>query len=455
MTDLDDIIGKFDNLSFSKNPVKSSTISTKMTELKINWELFKSKLDNIRNFDGDSNTLNKFIKRCESFIDSYSSMNSPDLEKHIFECIQEKLIGRAEVMVGNRAELNDWVSLKNALIQCFSDRRDIDCLVQELTRTRPFKNEHLLNFGSRLQLLRSNVIQRVSNDTNLNREQKLCHISYFDKTALNTFIAGCTGTLKNNMHIKTPKSLEDAIAYVTEFENFERLYGQCNNVFDKPKNNFQNPKHNTNNFGNQNFNSYNQNNPNNSFNNQNPQNNFSNYRQNNVPNFNNTNYNHQNHQNKPAWPCQPINIQTRQVPPQRFPTNREVFGPPVNVFKPKPIPPGQLPKPEPMSTTSRIPSLNSSRGFSQNSYNRNRMFDRNPNFNFQELYSNDCSTEENYTDSTENYCDQNTTDYNQDEDTNQYIDNNQYNEYQYTQPGTEEMTQEQNFQDTGPTNQQS
>lgn len=83
------------------------------------------------------------------------------------------------------------------------------------------------------------------------------------------------------------------------------------------------------------------------------------------------------------------------------------------------------------------------------------MFDRNPNFNFQELYNNDCSTEENYTDSTENYCDQNTTDYNQDEDTNQYIDNNQYNEYQYTQPGTEEMTQEQNFQDTGPTNQQS
>lgn len=45
------------------------------------------------------------------------------LKKHIFECIQEKLLDRAEVMVGNRLELNYWDSLKNAFIQHFSDRR--------------------------------------------------------------------------------------------------------------------------------------------------------------------------------------------------------------------------------------------------------------------------------------------------------------------------------------------
>ncbi|XP_030747092.1 uncharacterized protein LOC115875718 [Sitophilus oryzae] len=131
-----------------------------------------------------------------------------------------KLIGKAEIMVGNRAELTYWISFKTALIQSFADRRDLDCLVQELTRTHPYKNESLLNFGSRLQLLRSNVVQRISNDTTITNEQKLCHITYLDKTALNTFIAGCSDLLRNNMHLRKPKTLEDALAYVNEFENF-------------------------------------------------------------------------------------------------------------------------------------------------------------------------------------------------------------------------------------------
>ncbi|KAL1488305.1 hypothetical protein ABEB36_015254 [Hypothenemus hampei] len=150
----------------------------------INWNLFKSKDD--------------------------------ELNKHIFECIQEKLVGKAEILVGNRPEFTAWPLLKAALIQCFSDKRDIDCLIHELTRTRPFKGETLVNFGARLQLLRSNVAQRVSGDNSLSAEQKLCHISFHDKTALNTFIAGCTGTLKNNLHLKQPKSLEDAMGYVMD-----------------------------------------------------------------------------------------------------------------------------------------------------------------------------------------------------------------------------------------------
>lgn len=47
-----------------------------------------------------------------------------------------------------------------------------------------------------------------------------------DKIALHSFIAGCIGVIKNNMHLKKPDSLEDAIAYVQEFDNFGSLY--CN-----------------------------------------------------------------------------------------------------------------------------------------------------------------------------------------------------------------------------------
>ncbi|KAL1489015.1 hypothetical protein ABEB36_013960 [Hypothenemus hampei] len=78
----------------------------------INWNLFKSKLNIIKPFDGDSNLLNKFITRCESFINSYSSFRDDELNKHIFECIQEKLVGKAEILVGNRPELTAWPLLK-------------------------------------------------------------------------------------------------------------------------------------------------------------------------------------------------------------------------------------------------------------------------------------------------------------------------------------------------------
>ncbi|KAG5861035.1 hypothetical protein JTB14_013981 [Gonioctena quinquepunctata] len=93
-------------------------------------------------------------------------------------------------MVGNRAELKNWSDLKNALKQCFSDRRDLDCLVLKLTRSRPYKGEDLISFGTRLQLIRSSVAQRISNDTNLQADEKVYQISHYDKVALSTFIAG-------------------------------------------------------------------------------------------------------------------------------------------------------------------------------------------------------------------------------------------------------------------------
>lgn len=49
----------------------------------------------------------------------------------------------------------------------FSDRRNLDCLVQERTSTTPVKTEHLLYYGTRLERLRSQVEQRYSNDVNM------------------------------------------------------------------------------------------------------------------------------------------------------------------------------------------------------------------------------------------------------------------------------------------------
>lgn len=43
-----------------------------------------------------------------------------NLTQGFFKFIQEKLVGKAEIVVGNMVELNDWASFDRALIiQCF------------------------------------------------------------------------------------------------------------------------------------------------------------------------------------------------------------------------------------------------------------------------------------------------------------------------------------------------
>lgn len=419
---LETIVEQINNLSLRENNLNTKMQGSSNQQPKINWDIFKSKLDNIKTYDGNSNTLNKFIFKCENLMIRYNNIEDDEFKQHIFECIHSKLVGKAELMVGNRTELSSWDAVKAALIQCFSDKRDLDCLIQELTRMRPFKGEHLTSFGNRIQLTKSSVIQRVSNDTSLSTEQKICQISHYDKTALNTFIAGCSGQLRNNMYIKKPESLEDAIAFVDEFENFERLYGsmQNTNLNQKPNNqSMQRP--------NQNFRNF-QNNPQNNFQNQ-P--NFNNYNRN--PNYQ-QNYNRQynpnyqqnpNFQSKPVFPSQPIDLPPSRQVPQRFPTNREVFGPPRNVFKPRPIPPHEQTKPEPMSTTSHVPStMYSKRNSHIQNFRPNYQQNPNQNFMFQEVYS-DENNYDNYNDSDYNqYCSQDYNQYYSDE--NQYDQNNEY-----------------------------
>ena len=85
------------------------------------------------------------------------------------------------------------------------------------------------------------------------------------------------------------------------------------------------------------------------------------------PIFRTQNFN-QNFQ-RPQFPSQPINLQPRNLPPQRFLTNQHIFGKPnnfnnVNVFKPNN---NFIPRnsPTPMSTQSRIPSLQSNHNLNQ------------------------------------------------------------------------------------------
>lgn len=388
MSEIDDIINQFSRIPVD---IKTSSSNTTNMPAQVNWDLFRSRLENIKPYDGNPINLNKFITRCEQFITIYQQIQDTELDKHVLECIQEKLIDKAEFMVGIRVELNTWELIKNALIQCFSDKRDLDCLILELSRSKLHKNENLHSFGSRLQLIRSKVTHRIINDTRLNQNDKTCRINHYNKVARDTFISECTGTLKNNLHLKNPDTLEDAMTYVSEFENFEKYYGNTY-YSERPRNSHTNTD----------------------FNRQTQHKHLkqNHYRQ--IPMTSQPFPEHMTPRTFPQnfnqetrhFPSQPINVQPRFIPQRRLPTNSEVFGKPRNVFKPNPQVQKNLPPPEPMSTTSRATTRNSNNNFYPNQFNPRYDSSRghfqnnnqNPNFHNEELfYKQFDENSENYT----------------------------------------------------------
>lgn len=131
------------------------------------------------------------------------------------------------------------------------------------------------------------------------------------------------------------------------------------------------------------------------------------------------------------------------MPPRTYPTNRQVFGPTRNVFRPNQNSMNQLPKPTPMSTTSRNPTTLSQRQRwqNQNNYNQNQQFqnyNQNPNFVSEELFTNEYDQSDQYPDIPpyyQNYVENNTSntddnDLEVDSNETSYLENVNYDESQ-------------------------
>lgn len=340
----------------------------------INYALLKLFADTIPVYNGDSNTLEIFVNSCDQFINSYVNRDAT-LDTYLLRVVIGKLTGRAQILIGCRTELNNWQLIKNALRANFGDQRDLDCLVQDLLALQPHKNENPYEFGKRIQLVRSQIASRINSlaENVMDMRSKILNLNNYDNLSLKTFIRGLRGNLQTTIRLRNPVTLEQAMSYVVEEENF--YYAQArSNQFAQGK-----PQHSKPNFSNSNFShkpmQFNHT-PVRQFENINPRPpQFNNFHNNSQPQFNN-NYHRQVPfgELNPRFP-KPIPIK------QHFPTNSQVFGPPKNVFKPDPNRVKDLPKPTPMSTTSYNPTIR--RPPFQNNYNQNQ----NPKFAFEELFN--------------------------------------------------------------------
>lgn len=341
-----------------KSNMPGPSATTPQSSNSINTNLLTQHISLIPTFNGDANKLENFLSICDRFVVQYYKENEDDFNSFILLAITSKLTNDAQNLIYSRPELNTWDLIKNALRISFGELRDRESLEQDLITITQHRNESLIDLSERIKLIRSKLNSKIRADSNLDANMKLIYLNQYDKLALNTFIRNLRGEIKTIIRLRNPSTIEQAISLVIEEENFNYNATQLQKNSNQTTNKL--PVHKPNNPNTNFYRNYNKSYPSPMTYQISP---YFNQQQT-RPNFNLPN---RNFQTPSTFPSQPINVQPRQIT-HNYPTNRQVFGPPQNVFKPQP---SRVinDKPEPMSIQSRVPSS----------------FDRNPN---NKLFSN-------------------------------------------------------------------
>lgn len=212
--EFEDIIASLCNLNIENNT------ETEMPADQKNIPLLRYQADNIPLFDGNPKLLNRFLNSCENLINNFRNVTDPNdpINVCLFDTVLSKLRDRAADLISSRSDLNTWAKVKETLELCFADQRSIDCLIQDLISLKPQKNENPIQFGMRIQDVRSLLFAKLCTINNV--AEKNLKIAHYNDFALKTYINGLPYNLQLIIRLKQPDSVERAMAYVTEEENF-------------------------------------------------------------------------------------------------------------------------------------------------------------------------------------------------------------------------------------------
>nr|CAH7732028.1 unnamed protein product [Callosobruchus chinensis] len=311
----------------------------------------------IPDFDGNPCRLYRYLEVSTDLLNTYWNATEPDCvqNKILLHGIFSKLSGAAE-QVFSLSGTSDWDTIKNLLISHFGDQRNESSLISDMTALRQNSNESSLQFYSRVVAMLNHLHNFVSiHETN--DAIKASKKTLFDSHALHTLLVGLKEPKSSMIRSMKPNNLAEAQKYILEDNNIRYLQKSSYSGLPSnkslpppvpPKPHFQIQP--------------------NSF-----------FRQ---PMQSTPQFRPQPHFNQ-QFPRGPINITPRQYhPPQRFPTNAQVFGPKPNVNVWRQPPPHRIPfKPTPMSIQTHL-------GRNTTDAQSNRFKPSGPrNFAFEELHN--------------------------------------------------------------------
>lgn len=288
-------------------------------------------------FDGNPNELKEFLTVSTMLLNNYFDATPSNIG-----CIQNclllhglmsRLSGRAKEVISIYG-CETWDSVKNTLIQHFGDQRDENALTRDLVNLRQQQYETPLQFYEKCMGLLSaicNYIDLHNDDGAIKTSKKI----FFRQQALTTFLAGLKEPLGSTIRAMRPDSLAKAIQYIREENNIRYLQRSAPqnpiSLVTTRKPVQQTPQCN-------------------------PTTRFSQ-----PPNWN-------HRYTTSSFPQGPIKLPSKtNAPPQRFPSNQQVFGKPTNAWAPRNTPgPSNQPPATPMSISTANTNKQLTRRFHTN-----------------------------------------------------------------------------------------
>lgn len=176
-------------------------------------------------FDGNPNVLTRFVRLCEQLVISFQEADEID-QLCLINGILNKITGPAARTINSNGVPENWIGIRNTLINNFTDQRDETTLYNDLViQTQGSSSPQ--EFYDKCQTLFSTIMTYVTlHETVATTVQAKRDL--YKKLTMQSFVSGLKEPLGSRIRCMRPETIEKALEYVQEELN--TMYLQHRNV---------------------------------------------------------------------------------------------------------------------------------------------------------------------------------------------------------------------------------
>ncbi|CAH0404793.1 unnamed protein product [Chilo suppressalis] len=208
----------------------SFLLSSESTNMAHDPDAIYKVLRPVPEFDGNPNVLTRFIKICDQIVITYmcSEPGSELSNLCLINGILNKITGPAASIINANGIPDNWLDIRNALINNFADQRDETALYNDLSlATQGQKSPQ--EFYDHCQTLFSTIMTYVSLHESIATTIEAKRALY-RKLTMQAFVRGLQEPLGSRIWCMRPETIEKALEYVQEELNIMYLQQRNDSV---------------------------------------------------------------------------------------------------------------------------------------------------------------------------------------------------------------------------------
>lgn len=191
--------------------------------------IFKA-LRPVPDFDGNPNVLTRFIKICDQLVSCYMSAEAGNELGNLclLNGILNKITGPAATIINSNGVPDNWLGIRESLINNFADQRDETALYNDLSlATQGHRTTQ--EFYDHCQTLFSTIMTYVSLHETIATTIESKRLLY-RKLSMQAFVRGLQEPLGSRIRCMRPSTIEQALQFVQEEVNILYLQQRNNEI---------------------------------------------------------------------------------------------------------------------------------------------------------------------------------------------------------------------------------